>query len=709
MRQSVLKLVVILVVTLAVPFFLVGGCDNNNGDSNGGGGMDNGGGGEVQIDSNDIGGNVSNSGPEAGVWVIAETMDVATNMGAPSRFIKIVVTDQNGNFVIPDLPNATYDLWVRGYGLADSDPVQAQPGDMVNLQAVEAATPQEAAAIYPANYWAGLIEMPDDSEFTEGSGWNLGSQDQLIDTSKLGCQLCHQLGTQATRLPNAAAFDFGWKKAGTMNGTANGIGRDNWAAVLGDWGSRIAGGEVPPAPPRPSGTERNVVLTMWAWGDTFTYAHDEISTDKRNPNLYPDGPLWGVDIGNDYILKIDPETNEATRIHIPTVGGYDTPWCDATFAPLGGEPGPAGFATLGCPAEGGTTAFPGAYDNPANPHNPMLDDTGKLWFTTQIRREWQADYPDFCMDDPAIMGTPEAPRSHHRQLGYYDTNTDEFVLIDTCFGNHHLAFDDNGILWLSGDSFVVGWFDPSKFDPEDPNTLEEAQGWSAVVVDSDGDQMPDTPIFGFHYGVNPNPVDGSIWYGVLSGFPGRIERYDPATDTHEAYTPPAPGHGPRGVDVDTNGNVWTCLAGSSHLAKFERDKCDHTWGTGDQCPEGWTLYDIPGATYKGLPNKKTDYHYLTWVDQFNTLGLGANTVVCPGTASDSMIAFNPNTEQFTRLYVPYPLGFYSRGLDGRIDDANAGWKGRAWWADYGIDPIIHTELQQGFGVKFQLRPNPLDH
>lgn len=713
MRQNFIKHITMLILIMALPFFLIGGCGDDNDSTPGGGtgggtGGDGDGGGQVEIDSDDIGGNVSSNPPEAGVWVIAETMDVVTNMGEPGRFIKIVVTDENGNYVLPDLPDATYDIWVRGYGLVDSEPVQAQPGQIVNLEAVPAETPQEAAAIYPANYWASLIELPEDDEFGEGSGWNVGSQDELIQRTKLGCQLCHQLGTPDTRLPNAAAFDFGWKKAGTMDGTANGIGRENLAELLGDWGERITAGEVPPQPPRPSGAERGFVLTMWEWGDLFTYAHDEVATDKRDPNLYPNGPVWGVDIGQDFLLKIDPNTHEATRIPVPTVGGFDTPWCEQTFAPLGGEPSPAGFATLGCPAPDGTTAFPGAYPNAANPHNPMLDDEGKVWITTQIRREWQADYPDFCMDDPAIMGTPEAPRSHHRQLGYYDTVTEEFVLIDTCYGTHHLQFDFDGRLWLSGDVFVVGWFDPDEFDPDNPSTLEEAQGWSPVVVDSDGDQEPDTPMFGFHYGIIPNPVDGTIWTGVLAGFPGRIERYDPVTDTHEAYEPPAPGYGPRGLDADTEGNIWVCLGGSSHVAKFDRSQCEQTWGTGDQCPEGWTLWEIPGATYKNNPDKLTDYHYYTWVDQFDTLGLGENTVVCTGTSSDSIIAFKPDTEEFIRAYVPYPFGFFHRGQDGRIDNPDAGWKGRGWWVDYGIDPILHTELEQGFVFQVQWRPDPLD-
>ena len=77
----------------------------------------------VAIDNDDIGGVVTNptGQAEAGVWVIAETRDL------PVRYIKIVVTDDEGRYVVPDLPAGNYDVWVRGYGLVDSAKTQSQP------------------------------------------------------------------------------------------------------------------------------------------------------------------------------------------------------------------------------------------------------------------------------------------------------------------------------------------------------------------------------------------------------------------------------------------------------------------------------------------------------------------------------------------------------------------------------------------------------
>src|SRR3989475_3958058 len=114
----------------------------------------------VAIDNDDIGGVVTGpNGPEAGVWVIAETADL------PTRFVKIVVTDDQGRYVVPDLPKATYSVWVRGYGLVDSPKVRTRPGKIVNLKSVVAPNAAAAAEYYPAIYWYAMLKVPDKSEF----------------------------------------------------------------------------------------------------------------------------------------------------------------------------------------------------------------------------------------------------------------------------------------------------------------------------------------------------------------------------------------------------------------------------------------------------------------------------------------------------------------------------------------------------------------
>ncbi len=131
----------------------------------------------VSIDKDDIGGVVTSAhGPEAGVWVIAETTDL------PTKFVKIVVTDDGGRYVVPNLPKANYSVWVRGYGLVDSPKVQTEPGKIVNLQAVVAPDEKAAAQYYPAIYWYSMLRIPDKSLFPgtgpDGNGMpvNLRSQ-----------------------------------------------------------------------------------------------------------------------------------------------------------------------------------------------------------------------------------------------------------------------------------------------------------------------------------------------------------------------------------------------------------------------------------------------------------------------------------------------------------------------------------------------------
>ncbi len=114
----------------------------------------------VAIDNDDIGGVVTGPhGPEAGVWVIAETREL------PTRFSRTVVTDDQGRYVVPDLPKANYDVWVRGYGLIDSPKIKATPGKIVNLTAVAAPNEAAAAQHYPAIYWYSMLKIPDASEF----------------------------------------------------------------------------------------------------------------------------------------------------------------------------------------------------------------------------------------------------------------------------------------------------------------------------------------------------------------------------------------------------------------------------------------------------------------------------------------------------------------------------------------------------------------
>src|SRR5688572_592892 len=293
----------------------------------------------VRIDADDIGGVVTSAkGPEEGVWVIAETADLRT------KFAKIVVTGDRGRYLLPDLPKANYNVWVRDYGLVDSPKVAAAPGKLLNLTAVVAPNARAAAEYYPAGYWFSLIKVPEKSEFPgnapggNGISPNLKSQPEFLRLLKSGgCTACHQLGTKGMReIPkelgtfhsSAAAWDRriqSGQAGAQMAGGVNNMGKDRVLAMFADWTDRIAAGEVPPAPPRPQGIERNVVITQWDWADPKAYLHDEVSTDRRNPTVNANGLIYGaLELSADYIPVLDPIRHTTSKVPL-TVRDPNTP------------------------------------------------------------------------------------------------------------------------------------------------------------------------------------------------------------------------------------------------------------------------------------------------------------------------------------------------------------------------------------------------
>jgi hypothetical protein len=671
------------------------------------------------------------NGPEAGVWVIAETNDLKT------RYAKIVVTDDNGNYLIPDLPSANYSVWVRGYGLVDSPKKQAKPGATLNLDAVPAPDERAAAEYYPAGYWFSLLKVPDKSAFPgtgpEGNGIapSMLNQAQFLRIVKSGtCLACHALGTKGTRefQPSMGKFNSSveaWERrlqsgqaGGSMISSLHGVGREEVLRMFADWTTRIAEGEVPQAPPRPQGLERNVVITQWDWADPKTYLHDLVSTDRRNPTINPNGPLYGAaEVSADYLPVLDPEKHETSKVEL-TVRDTSTEVATGPHMP---QPSPYwGDEPI--------------WHSKTNVHNPMMDENGKVWITAAVR---PSDNPDFCKegsDHPSAKLFPV--EKAYRHLGYYDPETKKYTHISTCFSTHHLMFaeDDKNTLWTSGGGEVIGWLDTKKY--RETGDEEASQGWTALILDTNGNGKrdkyvePDAPldpkldkrIAKGLYAVSPAP-DGSVW-GSSLGYPGAVIRLDPGSNPPasalveyyelplDAKGEPVNGFSPRGMDVDRNGVAWIALA-SGHMASFDRRKCKGSLNgpnaTGQHCPEGWTFYKEPLPQLKGVTTEgSAEASYYTWVDQFNTSGLGDNTPINTGNESEGLLALKDG--KWVVMRVPYPLGFYTKWLDGRIDDPNGGWKGRGLWATISTRTPFHMEGGKGTTskvFKFQLRPDPL--
>ena len=683
----------------------------------------------VRIDNDDIGGVVTSAnGPEAGVWVIAETTDL------PTKFAKIVVTDDQGRYVIPDLPKANYDVWVRGYGLVDSPKVKTAPGKILNLKAVPAPTPAAAAEYYPAIYWYSMLKIPAKSEFPgtgpKGNGMpeSLKSQGEWLNQIKTsGCMSCHALGTKGTRtipkeLGESKSSADAWARritsgqAMTQMLTVLGrLGANKANALFGDWTDRIAAGELPfDKPSRPQGIERNVVLTLWDWSTPTGYMHDLISTDRRKPTVNAKGKLYGApEESTDFFPVLDPNTHTATQVKHPVRDPKTPSSRTAAMAPSpywGAEP---------------------IWDSQTSIHNQMMDEKGRVWMAARVR---QPANPDYCKkggDHPSAKVFPLETSGRH--LSMYDPATGKFTLISTCFPTHHLIFaeDANQTLWTSNGVSgpgAFGWLNRKMF--EETGDEVKSQGWTPFILDTNGngkrdewvepnqpvDPTKDKRVQVAMYSVNVNPLDGSVW-GTSLGFPGHVVRVNPGSDpTHtaitEIYEPPFPGYGPRGGDIGRDGIFWASLA-SGHLGKFERSKCkgplNGPTATGKHCPEGWTLYRFPGPQFRDVADDgSAEASYYTWVDWFDTFGLGRNVPIASGNMSDAYFALVDG--KWVTLRVPYPMGFFAKWSEGRLDDPNAGWKGKSLWATYSTRTVFHVEggkENRPRVVKFQLRPDPL--
>jgi hypothetical protein len=689
----------------------------------------------VAIDGDDIGGEVtSKNGPEAGVWVIAETPDLG------AKFRKIVVTNDRGQYLLPDLPKGNYKVWVRGYGLVDSQPVDAAPGQPADLVAVVAPTAQAAAQFYPASYWVSLLDVPPKSAFpmTIPGSPSIATQADWLYSVK-NCWGCHELGNKPTREIPESLGTFkttaqAWERfissgqlGPHMTRMVNSLGHEQGLKMFADWIDRINQGELPSAPPRPQGIERNVVVTVWDWAERAAFLHAVVSTDRRNPSVNAGGPVYGDDWFAGTLAAVDPVRNETSTIHIPLPHEEDRRLLNS-WAPR-------------------TQSAPSIYfgdeliwNAPLNPGSLAMDGEGRVWFNVQNRY----DLPAFCKRGSNNSYAKYSPReSAGKGVDVYDPRTRKFEFVDLCVTAERLVFsradDKRQTLYLAAKEGGLAWIDTRVWD--ETHDSEKSQGWCPAVIDvnRDGKAVAYTsepepldpkldravPSPGGD-GVAYNPTDDSVWYSALNPRPGRLIRMvrganPPATCNAEVYEVPydprgsgSGGSHPRGIDIDTNGVVWAPLAGEGILASFDRRRCKLLTGEGAEigrhCAEGWAFYPIPGPGFKTQPEVKADFPYSMWLDRFGAAGLGKDIPIVDGADSDSLIAFIPKTKKWVRLQVPYPMGFSSHFFDARIDNAKAGWKGRGVWA---ANETTGSQLTEGGKnmpsqlAHFQIRPDPL--
>ncbi|MEO2196849.1 MAG: carboxypeptidase-like regulatory domain-containing protein [bacterium] len=682
----------------------------------------------VALDADDIGGVVAGpNGAEAGVWVIAETTDL------PTKFARIVVTDDAGRYLLPDMPPAAYNVWVRGYGLVDSAKVLARPGEPLDLNATPAPTPQAAAQYYPPNYWLSIMELP------EGPDREAGAR-----AGRCGLA-CHQMGGKATReiSPETTAvlgpFEstaHAWQervKGGPTGAFMSRFYERSGASVYPAWTDKILAGAVPPRPLRPRGVERNLVVTLWDWGAVNGFVHDQAPADRRNPVVPPGTLIYGPSQSHDMLVWLDPLTHDVGEIKVAT---RDT---DLRVVPRDGLGGPF-------PQDpSGEIRRPSPYwpneeiwNVASEPRSGQMDHKGRIWAGFRIRRDEKQ--PAFCRSESTNAFAryyPLDPRPNSniggKQTGFYDPETEAWTLIDVCwwFDHSYFASDADHTLY-SGMNNVVGWLNTRLYD--ETGNEQASQGWCPAVLDTNGDGTitewtePDDPfdptkdmrIDFTCYSVASSPIDHAAWCNGAGPQIVRIERGSdpPATCKAERYEVPLdhPATGARGLEVDSHGIVWVNFTNAEYMGSFDRSKCAVLNGptaTGQHCPEGWTFYRHPTDA---VPNYEgttigTDRTYLINVDQFDTLGLGPDVPITYPENADALIAWLGEEETWVTLRVPYPMGaMFTKKLIGRIDDPLGGWKGRGMWSSTAHYAPWHIEGGKGTRgklIKYQVRPDPL--
>lgn len=689
----------------------------------------------VAITSDTIGGVVrSPRGPEAGVWVIAETHDL------PNRYIKIVVTDDKGRYVLPQLPKAHYQVWVRGYGLVDSKPVSKMPGERADLTATVAPDQNAAAQYYPASYWYALIHPPADAEFANagkpGSGIpaEMQTSQHFVEQMKEKCLFCHQVGTKTTRQPaqpddSPKAWDTRFQLFPQMYSEAQKLG-PRGLKMFAEWTHDIAAGALPQTPKRPSGLERNVVLTVIGWGSTG-WLHDQTSSDRLHPAANAGGPIYGTGMLDGRIYTMDPKTTKTGSMPIPGVDGSP-------------------------------------YYPDASPHAGEMDSQARLWVASVGLSKM--DQPAWCYDGSTpwssyfpLQGARYAKSS---QLIVYDPATKKVTNYPICAGGNHATFTfDESRVFLAGDTSVISWIDTKVLNQT--KDIKQAYGWCPMVLDTSGDgkidpnradwEAPksdvlqasnvgeygekltkqqvqalearsakgkDLRISRYLYGIGADPT-GGVWgaaylpyvpSGIVHLVPGA---HPPQTCVTEYFEPPKVNGkylavGARGVGSDLQGRAWVGFS-SGQIGVFDRRKCKVLKGptaTGQHCPEGWTIFDLP-VPKLGDTFATSDMAYSHWGDYSNVMGLGKDAHFFPLVNSNEIVALPEGSRDWVRFTVPYPLGFYTRGLDFRMESPNADWRGKGMYATVTSRALTHQEGgldhpgQQEY--VFQMRPDPLAH
>ena len=362
----------------------------------------------------------------------------------------------------------------------------------------------------------------------------------------------------------------------------------------------------------------------------------------------------------------------------------------------------------------------------ANNHNGMFDKKGRVWLAAAVRG---IENPAFCKkgsDHPSAKAFP-LERSG-RQVTMLDPKTHEYSFIDTCFGTHHpqFGYDADDTLWVSGTGPVAGWVNTKLWD--ETGDAVKAQGWAPFVLDTNGNGKvdeytepgepaeadKDMRIAGSGpYAVMPHPTDGSVWYtvnvfagtarlhalrsedqtvGILCHSEGRHRR---ARRRHRQERRAL------GLGLERQPDQLRPQQMQEPAERAERDR--------QPLPGRLCLLQISGPGLRRASRTRAPRRATTPGSTSTTRSALARTSRSPPpTSTTASSRFKDG--QMVMLRIPYPLGFFAKGLDGRIDDPNAGWKGRGLWSTSGDRTPWLMEGGKGSkprAVHIQVRPDPL--
>ncbi len=316
-----------------------------------------------------------------------------------------------------------------------------------------------------------------------------------------------------------------------------------------------------------------------------------------------------------------------------------------------------------------------------------------------------------------------------RHLAVLDPKTMKYTFVETCYSTHHpqFGYDANDTLWTSGGGPVVGWLNTKMFD--ETGDAAKSQGWTALVLDTNGNGKrdaytePDQPadptkdrrINSPFYAVMPSPVDGSIWGSTL-GYPGAVVRlvagFESARDGARRGLQRAAArlrrarrrHRQQGRRVGVDGQRPHRQLRSTQV----QGAAQRPEGHRRSLSRGLVVLQVSGSRLPGHRRQQRRVELLLLGRSAQHVRPGQRCADVHRQPERRLIAYANG--RMVVLRVPYPIGFYAKGFDGRIDDPKAGWKGRGLWAANGDrTPWL---IEGGKGTKplaahFQLRPDPL--